>query len=233
MHPFDRVYGTETSGLLPAEWLAAGTTLRVADLTAYYGIAPSILRSLIDLWRNELAPEAPLEHSVFLDIGSGKGRALLIAAEYPFLRVEGVELNPTLSAVASANLARRLAHGSTEPLAPMQVHTADATRHPLPLQPTLAFLFHPFERLVLRRFLRHVTRSIAAAPRPFDLLYANAEHGDLLDRDPALRKLWAGRVVMSAEDHAADLAEIATQQEYGSTGDEICAVYRVQTGTED
>jgi hypothetical protein len=31
---------------------------------------------------------------------------------------------------------------------------------------------------------------------------------------------------MSPEDHAADLAAIAQQREYGSTGDEECAIYR-------
>jgi hypothetical protein len=31
---------------------------------------------------------------------------------------------------------------------------------------------------------------------------------------------------MSSEDHAADLAAIAQQKDYGSTGDEECAIYR-------
>ena len=31
---------------------------------------------------------------------------------------------------------------------------------------------------------------------------------------------------MSTEDHIADLREIAEQHEYGSTGDEQCAIYR-------
>ena len=31
---------------------------------------------------------------------------------------------------------------------------------------------------------------------------------------------------MSPEDHAADIEAIAAQKEYGSTGDEECAIYR-------
>lgn len=225
LHPFDRQYGTDTSGLLPAEWLAAGTRLRLTDLTAYYGIAPSILRSVINLWQRELAPAAPLEETVFLDVGAGKGRALLLAAAYPFLRVEGIELNPALAEIAAINLAKRQALDD-ETLAPSTVACADATRHPLPPEPTLAFLFHPFERTVLRRFLRHAEQSLAQHPRPFDLAYVNAEHAGLLDRHPAFTLLWTGRIPMSATDHTADLAEIANQQEYGSTGDELCALYR-------
>ena len=241
LHPFDRLHGTDTSGLLSADWLLqslerdAGSSHprpRPTDLTAYYGVAPSILRSLIRLWREELAPGAPLEETVFLDIGAGKGRALLLAAEFPFLRVEGVELSPQLAAIASDNILRRQATADGATLAPTAVHVADATRVRLPREPTLAFLFHPFERTVLRRFLRHVEASLRKAPRPFDLLYVNAEHGPVLDAHPAFQRLWAGRVPMSPEDHTADLEQIATQKEYGSTGDEVCAIYRAELSTE-
>ena len=33
-------------------------------------------------------------------------------------------------------------------------------------------------------------------------------------------------IPMSPEDHLADLAEIAEQKEYGSTGDELCTIFR-------
>jgi hypothetical protein len=35
-----------------------------------------------------------------------------------------------------------------------------------------------------------------------------------------------GPVAMTPADHVADLAAIAEQKEYGSTGDELCAIYR-------
>jgi hypothetical protein len=44
------------------------------------------------------------------------------------------------------------------------------------------------------------------------LLYANAEHGSLLDRHPAFRRLWMGPVAMTAADHVADLAAISQQK---------------------
>ena len=95
------------------------------------------------------------------------------------------------------------------------------------MRPTLAYLFHPFESQLLRRFLSHIAASLAATPRPFDLVYVNAEPNSLLDRHRSLRRLWFGRVPMSADDHLADLAAIAQQKEYGATGDELCAIYRV------
>lgn len=226
VHPFDIEHGTETSGLLPGHIIARGTSARVEDLTAYYGIAPSILRSLLDLWLQRLHPRAPIERTVFLDVGAGKGRAMLVASEYPFLRVEGIELNPQLATIAQTNI--DLWQSALPPLAlaPIALHHADATQLPLPPEPTLLHLFHPFEDRMLRRFLRHIEKQAAQHEAPLDLLYVNAEHDSMLDRHPAFQRLWIGSVPMSAEDHVADLAAIAQQKEYGSTGDELCAVYR-------
>ena len=226
IHPFDVAHGTETSGLLSGKVIARGTGTHPEDLTAYYGIAPSILRALLDLWLRELHPLAPIDRTVFLDVGAGKGRAMLLASEYPFLRVEGIELNPTLAAITRSNIEVWTQSQQSTILAPLELHEADATRAPLPLEPTLAHLFHPFEDRLLRRFLRHVEKDLIAHPRSFDLLYVNAEHDSLIDRHPAFNRIWVGHVPMSPEDHVADLAAIAQQKEYGSTGDELCAIYR-------
>lgn len=226
IHPFDIAHGTETSGLLSGKVIAHGTTHSAADLTAYYGIAPSILRALLDLWLRQLHPLAPIERTVFLDVGAGKGRAMLVASEYPFLRVEGIELNPKLARIARENISVWESTQQSAMLAPLTLHEADATRMPLPSEPILAHLFHPFEDRLLRRFLRHIEKEITAHPRPLDLFYVNAEHDSLLDRHPAFERLWLGNVPMSPEDHIADLAAIAQQKEYGSTGDELCAIYR-------
>ena len=227
IHPFDGRHGTDTSGLVPGTAIAEGTGIRAEDLTAYYGVAPSILQSVIDLWLRECSPQAPIGDTVFLDVGAGKGRAMLLASRFPFLRVEGIEINASLANIAAANLALWRSDPTADSLAPLLLHEADASRHPLPTEPTLAYLFHPFEAKILRRFLRHVTASLAAQPRPFDLIYVNAEHDSLLDGNRSLRRLWFGKVPMSADDHVADMAAIAQQKEYGSTGDELCAIYRV------
>ena len=227
IHPFDRLHGTDTSGLLPGTEIAEGTGIPARELTAYYGVAPSILNGVVDLWLRECHPVAPIEQTVFLDVGAGKGRAMLLASRYPFLRVEGVELNAGLAAINRANMELWQADPHAEALAPMRLQEADASRAPLPTEATLAYLFHPFEAKLLRRYVRHVLDSVRENPRSFDLVYVNAEHDSMLDRHPALRRLWFGKIPMSGEDHVADLLAIAQQKEYGSTGDELCAIYRV------
>jgi SAM-dependent methyltransferase len=231
-HPFDEIHGVDTSGLIAAGNLITGHP-NDAHVTAYYGIAPSILRTLISLWQ-ATSPPHPIQHYTFLDIGAGKGRAMLVASELPFHQVIGIELNPALADVAQSNLdlwlATHAADTTAPPLAPIRLYEQDALTFDLPRTPTLAFLFHPFEAPILKLLLRRIETRFAKTPgtppTAFDLLYVNAECRNVLDRHPAFTRLFLGPVAMSPEDHAADLAAIAQQKEYGSTGDEECAIYR-------
>ena len=100
IHPFDQIHGVETSGLVPAANLVTGHP-NDEHVTAYYGVAPSILRTLIDLWR-ETPPPEPIYRYSFIDIGAGKGRAMLVASELPFHQVIGIELNPAYFADGAA-----------------------------------------------------------------------------------------------------------------------------------
>ncbi len=225
IHPFDARFGTETGGLIPRVDLRTGAP---ADryVTAYYAVAPSILRALLDLWQACAEPPFPLDRYTFLDVGCGKGRALILAAENPFQEVVGIELNPSLAAIARSNLAAAADRLAPDRLAPIRLVEGDALTTPLPASPTVVFLFHPFEAPAIRRFLRLVEAHCATRPNQLDILYVNAEHAAILDRNPAFTRLWQGRLPMSTEDHLADLKEIANQLDYGSTGDELCAIFR-------
>jgi SAM-dependent methyltransferase len=225
VHPFDRLYLTDTGGLIPGAALATGHA-NDAHITAYYAIAPSILDALIDLWL-QTDPPLPIDRYSLLDVGAGKGRAILTAAQHPFHQVVGVELNPSLAAIARANIRAFTQSPAASPLAPVTLLEGDALEVPLPETPTVVTLFHPFEAPVLRRFVARLEQHFAQRPGLVDILYINAEHAGVLDRNPALTRLFNGMVPMSSEDHLADLAEIAEQKEYGSTGDEFCTIHRL------
>ena len=49
----------------------------------------------------------------FIDLGSGKGRVLLIAAQYPFKSVIGVEFSKTLHDIALSNIGKFIGAGAT------------------------------------------------------------------------------------------------------------------------
>jgi SAM-dependent methyltransferase len=222
------MHGVDTSGLVPAKHLTTGH-VNDKHVTAYYGVAPSILRSLIARWR-ETIPPYPISSYTFIDIGAGKGRGLLVASELRFRKVIGIELNPALAAVAQQNVEhwiRSHREDSTAPrLAPIEVIEQDALDFHLPGTPALLFLFHPFDAPVLKQLLRRIETQFATRPDTLDLIYVNAECANVLNRNPAFTQLFFDNVKMSPEDHVADLEAIARQKEYGSTGDEECAIYR-------
>jgi SAM-dependent methyltransferase len=233
IHPFDQAHGVDTSGLVPARHLVTGHA-NDEHVTAYYGVAPSILRALIGHWRETIPPH-PISSYTFIDVGAGKGRGLLVASEFRFRKVVGIELNPSLATIARQNVAHWIRTHSADPtsprLAPIEILEQDALDFDLPATPTLLFLFHPFEAPVLRQLLRRIETQFAARPKSarepaLDLIYVNAECASVLDRNPAFAQLFLDNVKMSPEDHAADLEAIARQREYGSTGDEECAIYR-------
>ena len=225
VHPFDQLHKTDTGGLIPGPALASGHASD-AHITAYYAIAPSILDTLIDLWQQTPPPHA-IDRYTLLDVGAGKGRAILTASQHPFHQVTGIEINPKLAIIARANISAFTRSPNASPLAPIGLLEGDALEVALPDTPTLALLFHPFEIYVLRRFIARLEQQYAERPGSLDLVYVNAEHTMLLDRNPAFTRLFHGMVPMSPEDHLADLAEIAEQKEYGSTGDELCTIYRL------
>jgi SAM-dependent methyltransferase len=235
VHPFDQMHGVETSGLVPAKHLVTGHP-NDEHVTAYYGVAPSILRKLIACWR-ESPPPHPISSYSFIDIGAGKGRGLLVASEYRFRNVIGIELNAAMAATARRNVAlwtaAHEADSTAQPIAPIEVIERDALEFELPDAPTLLFLFHPFEAPVLQQLLDHIEEQLGARARQrpgsasaLDLIYVNAECAHVLDQRRAFTQIFLDNVAMSAEDHAADLEAIARQKEYGSTGDEECAIYR-------
>jgi len=231
IHPFDQMHGVDTSGLVPASHLLTGHP-NDEHVTAYYGVAPSILRGLIAQWR-ETVPAYPISRYTFVDIGAGKGRGLLVASEFRFKRVVGVELNPALAEIARKNVARweaaHAADSTAELLAPIEVMEKDALEFELPEGPVLLFLFHPFEAPVVEELLRRIEAQMAGragASAALDILYVNAECAGVFDRHRGFAQMFLEQVKMTAEDHAADLEAIARQKEYGSTGDEECAIYR-------
>ncbi len=108
---------------------------------------------------------------VFVDFGSGKGRPVLLAAEYPFRRVIGVEYSKKLHDAACRNLrlSKRLVCQDVE-----LVH-ADAGEWPIPPDATVLFFFNPFEGQVLAKVCDNIRASIAAAPRRITIIYVRAD----------------------------------------------------------
>jgi len=107
----------------------------------------------------------------FIDIGSGKGRTLLMASEYPFQKIIGVELLPELHQVAQENL--RLYQSESQKCFALESVCGNATTFPFPAEPLVLYLFNPLPESGLRQMLANLDRSLTANPRPAYVLYYN------------------------------------------------------------
>ncbi len=113
------------------------------------------------------------EQDVLLDYGCGLGRAVIVAATYPFARVIGVELSEELSRRARENL-RRAKRRLRCPR--VQIVTADAACYEVPPEVNAVFLFNPFTGPVLQAVIQRLHHSWQRRPRVLRLVYLYPAH---------------------------------------------------------
>ena len=162
---FDPLYGTDTSGTLtPSEVQLTGSEADQAS--AYTPIESADFHRMID---DTGLPHEVLASYTFADMGSGKGRAVLLAASYPFKRAIGVEISAMLHAAAEQNAT--LFQKNTLTCAPIDLYCQDATTFTFPPDPLIIFFFHPFDETVMSRTLDNIRRTLQQTDRPILLLY--------------------------------------------------------------
>jgi SAM-dependent methyltransferase len=124
---------------------------------------------------------------VFVDLGSGKGRTLLMASDYPFRRIVGVELLPALHQAAQENLSKY--RSESQKCFAMEAICGDATEFPFPAEPIMLYLFNPFRESGLRRAIANLEQSLRDDPRAVYVLYHNPLLEHVLSESAALKKI--------------------------------------------
>ena len=125
---------------------------------------------------------------VFVDYGSGKGRAVILAARHPFRRVLGVEYSAALNSVAQQNVERARSKGKLQ-CQDIELVTADAAEWELPEDVSLIFFYNPLRGVLLERALERIRASLEARPRHTRLVYGNPVYFEqMADRYPWLVK---------------------------------------------
>ena len=223
-HPFDEEFGVRTSGLVAGRHLKSGH-LHDRHATAYYGVAPSVFRTLMMRWQRS-RPSRAMEEFSFIDVGAGMGRAVLLAAELPFRQVVGVELNPTLARIARRNLT--VWRASERARAPTKIICGDAVEFQLLEGPCLAFMFNPFGAPVMRRLLAAWTTALAGRIAQLDILYVNNEQERVLEQQAGFVRQFLGQIRRSRTDAIADHRILANQPDgdYASANYEDCSMWR-------
>jgi hypothetical protein len=122
----------------------------------------------------------------FIDIGSGKGRALLMASAYPFRRILGIELLPELNEIAQDNILR-FASSETR-CERVEAICADATTFQFPADPLVVYLFHPLPSTGFTKVMANLQMSWRERPRAMYVVYANPVFEHMLADWPGLHK---------------------------------------------
>lgn len=208
VHPFDAEFGTDTSGLITAEELLDSRRKKNIHNTGYYATSPSQFRQAIARLEIDFA------RFTFVDLGAGKGRVLMMAANFPFRRVLGVELIPGLQAIARQNIARY--KPAARQCQDVDCVLSDVCDFVFPIEPLVIFLWHPFVGPVFERVMKNLDDSLRRDPREVYMVYLKPEFGYMVERIASMHKLWESPLTMTDEEFSAYLYPDQT---------ELCAAY--------
>jgi len=184
---FDGRRGTDTSGMV-MPWEMKDRADAPVDSNPYASLTSDRIRALLGA-----VPVIDGE-TVLVDLGSGKGRVLMVAQEFPFKRIVGVEWSSELHAIAVRNVA--IAAESPESDLRFELLRMDAAAYAFPADPLVVFLFNPFGAATMARVVTSLERSLTGHGRRIFVIYANPLHADLFARSAAFR------VIASTPAHA-------------------------------
>jgi SAM-dependent methyltransferase len=111
---------------------------------------------------------------VALDIGCGKGAAMLTMLHYPFRRVDGVDISPKLLEIARRNLSICKAPNSS-------LFCSNAAEFRNLDDYTWFYMYNPFPAVILKQVLGNITDSLRRAERRVAIIYNNPVHGFLIE----------------------------------------------------
>jgi hypothetical protein len=176
--PFDCKYGTDTTQII-----SVGALDIPEEKLAHSNRYEAVVREAFDAIVRDLA----IDHGrfVFIDIGSGKGRALLLASCFPFQEIIGVEISATLTRIAEDNI--RIFKDDEQRCHSIRTVCCDGGSFELPLVDAVLYLNNPFDDKVMQPLLSRIERSLAAYPRKLLVVYQRPLHRVLWDRSPAFR----------------------------------------------
>ncbi len=169
---FDERLGVETLDMVPVEQLDIGEQQKLSAIR--YEPTPFMEFGYV-------ISRLPINHKdySFIDVGSGKGRALLMATKFPFQEILGVEFSPELHEIAQGNLRHHCSQLDKQ--IECRSICEDATNFEFPNEPTVLFMFNPFKADILTQVIDNLRESHETNPRHIVVIYSNPLHQEVLD----------------------------------------------------
>lgn len=165
-------------------WLRIASEKRIRipglhDRTRNFGCESMDYRSLRRVFKY-LKPQE--NRDVFLDFGSGLGRAVIVAATFSFRRAIGVEISSELNRVAERNVVRARARGRLK-CRIIEIVAQDACSYSIPSDVTVVYMFSPFGETVISKVLDNIKVSISEVPRKLRIVFANPRIFEIVSHD--------------------------------------------------
>jgi len=126
------------------------------------------------------------DHGTFVDIGCGKGRILLIASEFGFATVRGIEFAHELCEIARNNCA--VYRGKTGVVTEFQIIESDVVDYTVNDDENVFFMFNPFDDVVMNKVLNNIATSLEIQPRKIWIIYHNPECGNTIEKHDSFVK---------------------------------------------
>jgi predicted RNA methylase len=167
---FDLAFGTDTaSSVMP--WDLPSLKNPGSQVFNYEPTSGRLIREIL-----RRIPIAPHQFA-FVDLGSGKGRALLVASEFPFAKILGVELSSELHAIAEKNI--EIYRPEFQPCRNFELRRENAAAFIFPADPLVLFMFNPFGDETMKRVLENLAISLRMAPRQAFVAFVYAKLLDM------------------------------------------------------
>jgi cyclopropane fatty-acyl-phospholipid synthase-like methyltransferase len=124
---------------------------------------------------------------VFIDIGAGKGRAVFMAARFPFKGIIGVELSENLHKQCEKNISRL----KKEKLNCLNIKTVhqDAATFQFPGEPLVIYFFQPFTEEVFQKVLKNLEQSLDLNSRQIIIMYYHPGFKNMIGEPEFLDKI--------------------------------------------
>jgi len=177
---FDTKFGVDTAGWVDISYLDIPST-SVEFGFAYQACDPALFHEVM----RQL--DIRYEQFLFCDFGSGKGRALLLAANYPFAGIIGIEYVEELHRIAVVNIDKWQNNARTT--RNIRSVCADVVDFFIPPDQAVYYFYNPFEEAIMRVVIEKIRRSLAEHDRRIYIVYINPVLDNLLSTTHFLRTI--------------------------------------------
>ncbi len=167
---FDLQYGTDTGRIVSVGSLDIPDD-RLAHVIRYETVSPEVFSESMALL------EICHQDFVFIDLGSGKGRALLLAARFPFKEIIGVEISNQLHTIALQNISVFV--DDLQRCPSITSICQDVLDFEFPEENIVVYLYNPFDDHLMRPLVAKVADFVCRSGKSVFVVYQNPLYRDI------------------------------------------------------